>query len=219
MSLDLKNIKVVGFDLDGTLYPGTSEINGRVRDKISEYIFEKKPELESLLNARAYFEERYQELESGLKILKEIGYKDTSEIINACLAQADVLDLIEENKYLEGRLKEIRNKYEELYLLTRSNEDLSLKKLERIGINPNIFSYKLYQDTPNVGSKSSGEAFDYVLNLSEFPASQHAYVGDREKSDILPAKQKGIYTIAVQKRIKSADNYISTINEIGDILL
>ena len=215
----MDSIKSVGFDLDGTLYSLSSEMNNRVRDKISAKILDKNPSLKDINNARIFFEKEYKKIPSATKILKQIGYSDASKIMDECLAQADILDLIPPNKKLEEVLKKISLKYPEMYLLTSSPEELALSKLERIGIDKNLFSYKLYSDTPNVGSKSDGTSFDYALSLSKFHASEHAYFGDNKESDILPARAKGMKTIAVHNKIPEADFYISEINEIRSLLL
>lgn len=215
----MKSIKSVGFDLDGTLYPLTSEMNDRVRDKISTKILEKDPHLKNINNARMFFEKEYEEIQSATKILKKVGYNNASQVMDECLTQADILDMIPQNEILGELFREISIKYDEIYLLTSSPEKVSLSKLEKIGINKSAFSYMVYSDAPNVGSKNGGKAFDYVLGLSKFPASKHIYFGDRKKADILPAKSRGMKTVAVHNKIQEADFNISHINKMGFILL
>ena len=215
----MKAIKSVGFDLDGTLYSLTSEMKNVVRNKISAKILEKDPNLKDVNNARMFFEEEYKEIQSATKILGKAGYDNASQIMDECLAQADILGLIPQNKILGKLLKEISLKYNETYLLTSSPKEVALSKLEKIGIDKNTFSHRVYSDTLEVGSKHSGKSFDYILNLSNFPASKHIYFGDMKKSDILPAKSRGMKTVAVHNEIQEADFNISHINEIGDLLL
>ncbi len=212
-------IKSVGFDLDGTLYLLTPKMNNVVRDKISEKILEKNSHLKNINNARMFFEQEYGKIQSATKILEKFGYDNASQIMDECLAQADILDLIPQNEILGKLFKKISMKYAEIYLLTSSPEELSLSKLEKIGIDKNAFSHMVYSDTLKGGSKNGGEAFDYVLGLSNFPASKHIYFGDRKQADILPAKSRGMKTVAVHNEIQEADFNISHINEIGDLLL
>lgn len=215
----MQGIRAVGFDLDGTLYKATSEINNRVRTEIAKRLLEKNSNLKDIYGARKFFEERYAILHSGTKILREAGYENDSQIMDRCLAEADVLDLIEPNEELVVILNRLREKYEEVYLITSSPGNLSILKLEKIGIKPSIFNFRIYGDNIHSGSKKDGVAFNYVLSLSQFPASQHIYVGDRKNSDILPAKKLGMKTVAVWSEIPEADFYIENINEIGGLLL
>lgn len=218
MKDELNNVKSVGFDLDGTLYKLTNEMNDRVRDKISERILQKIPHLENIENARNFFEKTYKEIHSATEVLRKVGYENPGIIMDECLANADILDLIKKNENLNYLFIKLNEKYE-VYLLTSSPEKLSLEKLAKIGIDKNLFSKKFYSDTPNIGSKSEGKAFDYVLKKSIYEPSQHIYAGDRRESDILPAKKRDMKTISVHESIKEADFCILDINNLGELLL
>ena len=213
----MENIKIVGFDLDGTLYPSKPEIDDRIRKEISQKILEKKPEFVSLENARGYFEIRYSELNSSREILREVGYENPKEVLGECLNNLNILDLIEPNNYLRDLIKKISRKYL-IYLLTSSPEKDALLKLGKLGLE-GFFETAFFTDNPSVGSKSRGEAFDYVLKRFEVSPEYHVYIGDREKQDILPAKERGMKTISVWKKIPGADIFIPHINQIGDVLL
>jgi FMN phosphatase YigB (HAD superfamily) len=213
----IEKIEAIGFDLDGTLYPSKKEMDDRIRQEISKKILLKKPELENLEKAREHFEERYKELHSGTEILRETGYPNAGEIMDKCLANADVLDLIDEDKELQKILERLKDKFM-LYLLTSSPKELSIKKLEKMGINPEIFNYMFFSDTPNIGSKGSGEAFNYVIREMGIEPSQHLYVGDRERTDVIPAKEKGMETIRIGEE-SSASITIKNIKDIEEVLL
>jgi len=215
----VEGISVVGFDLDGTLYPGVPEIDNRVRTQISYKLMKKNPSLESVEMARAFFEERYAELHTGTRVLREAGYEDAPEVMDNCLARADVLDLIEPNLDLGKILGKLKGRYI-TYLLTSSPRDLSLLKLEKLGINPEVFDYIFYSDFPKEGlSKTSGGAFDYAIEKIGLDAGAHLYFGDRKGADILPAKLKGMKTVSVWKEIPEADFFIEEINQIEELLL
>lgn len=214
----LKDILAVGFDLDGTLYNSTPEINDRVRNKIAEYILKKMPELQNIPGARHYFERRYINLKSGSMVLEEAGYKDSLNLMNRCLADANILDLMAPNLKLCNILNEMSSRYK-LYLITSGFKNESVGKLNRIGIDTKIFSYELYGDDPGHDSKSDGKIFKEIISETNLPAEKHVYVGDRLKQDILPPKKIGMKTIAVWSEIPEADISIKNINEIGDLLL
>jgi FMN phosphatase YigB (HAD superfamily) len=216
--IKLSEIKWIGFDVDGTLYPNSSEINDRIREEISKKILEKKPELENIESAKNYFEEEYKTLGSGSKILRKIGYDNPNKVMDFCQVNAEVTDLIEPNPKLAEIMLQLKNKYN-LFLLSSSPERLTLKKLKKIGIGPEYFSITVYNDTPNCGSKSDGTAFDFTLRKINCPVENQIYIGDSLKKDILPAKKRGMKTIAVGSTIEEADISILNINELGRILL
>ena len=219
----LKEVRAIGFDLDQTLYPDSPEINNRVRNKIAERLVNISPSFrtsyESMERARKRFEERYKILKSGTEVLREAGYANPERVMDDCLAGADVLDLISENPKLKEIFDKLENKYKTLFLITSSPKDLANEKLKKIGISPAIFKYKIYSDTPNTGPKSTGEPFRFILNLSSLHPSQHLYIGDRLKSDILPPKNLGMYAGGVWSEIKEADFSIPHINKLEDVLL
>ena len=207
----------VGFDLDGTLYPPSTEIDNRIRNRISERILERKPDLGNIETARSFFEENYTDLGRGSEVLRLAGYENAREVMDECCASADVLDLIERNDNLIGILEGLYQKYF-TYLLTSSPEQLSLQKLQRIGIDPRLFSLRVYGDIGSL-DKMDGTAFDYAIISSSLPADEHVYIGDRRQSDILPAKKKGMKAIAVHSEISEADLSLKSINDIRGVLL
>lgn len=208
------NTKAVGFDLDGTFYETKGEIDNRIRTKLAEKILEINPSLLNIDSARDYFEKRYANSHSSTRILKEAGYgEDALAIRDWCLANANVLDLIKPNKNLANILERMSEKYE-LNLLTNSPKQLSLIKLDRLGINAEIFYLKFFDSR-----KLEGESFEEMISFSKFPAEEHVYVGDSLTSDILPAKRLGMKTIAISSNINEASITINNIREIENLLL
>jgi len=215
----LKEVKAIGFDLDQTLYPNSEEIQDRVRTEISKRILDKQSSHGTITAARQHFEKRYLELQSGTKVLKEAGYEDVERVMDDCLARADILDLIKRNEKLARILDRIADRYSSLFLITGSPEDLALKKLKRLGIAPEIFEIKIYSTTQNAGTKNTGEAFQYYLSISHVIPQNNLYIGDRLKSDILPAKKLGMHVGAVWSEIPEADFSIPSINDLKGVLL
>src|SRR3989338_11050012 len=91
-----ERVKAVGFDLDECIYPSHPEINNRIRNKMSEGILRKMPQLVTLVHARRFFEDHYRELQSGRKVLMRAGYDplEASKIADEAVSQADILDLL-----------------------------------------------------------------------------------------------------------------------------
>ncbi len=215
----LKGVRAVGFDLDQTLYPDSAEIQERVRTEIARRILEKRPIVGDIDGARSFFEERYRDLGSGSKVLAEVGYEQPVFIMDECLTRADILDFIQENPILVNALSQLRNKYEILFLITSSPEYLALSKLQRLGIDHDVFNYAVYSTTEGAGRKSTGRPFSYIQRLTRIPCANHLYIGDSLYSDIIPAKSFGMRTGAVWSTVPEADFSILTINDLERILL
>lgn len=212
----LSKIRVIGIDLDGTLYPDTPEIQRRVRTKIYEKI--SKECCISYDRARDLFEENYAIIKSGSKTVTKIAREyekeiDGGDIIQEALQEADILDLIEENPGLDSMLHRIV-KVKELDLLTSSEHNLALQKLSRLDVDRNIFSYFLaYQE----GSKTTGEKYKEWLSKRELRPEQHLYVGDNTKLDIDIPKSLGIKTCIVGS-YDAADFQIQDILDLETLL-
>ena len=197
--LEIGKIKSIGFDLDGTLYSLTDEMNDRVRNKVSEKILEKKPKLTSVIRAREFFEEQYQLLHSATRVIKSVGYENPGQVMNRCLGEADILDLMHPNPELARNMEELSGRYE-TYILSNGPKKLALKKLERIGINPLFFDFCIFNGSFPGITKDDGTGFDKALELSKYPAENHLYIGDREKLDMVPAKERGMQSIIVKDK-------------------
>jgi len=212
----LEKISVVGFDLDGTLYPITPEIKEKQREKIYEKIsihFGISPE-----ESRELFEKYYGELGSGIKSMEAISKKlqrpfHNSHFIQESLEQADFLYLLKPNLLLNEMLVRI-SKIKRLDLITGSTSAFLLKKLERIGISPDLFQLL---STHEDGSKSSQEIYLKWLSQTKRLPSQHIYVGDNPKLDIDVPKSLGIKTCFLGE-YNRADFQIKDILELENLL-
>jgi len=215
----LNDIEVIGFDLDGTLYPPAKEIDGRIRMRLAELMFKERPEIGSVSKARAVFEEIYERTQSGSRVLRELGYPNPTSIIGQALATANVLDLIEPNPDLVQVLNRINKRYS-LFLLTDGPKEQALAKLEKIGIDPQIFKHAFYSDQPTGFSKAEGTAFGNVLRTMGYSdGKKHLYVGDRAVVDVSPAKEYGIRTVLVSNKPNAeADHVIKKPEDLEKLL-
>ena len=139
--LDLENIKVIGFDLDNTLYPVTPEMQLRIREKIYEKLASGLDI--SLKQAEQLFEENYNGNfpwnHSGSRTIKELGKKYKKELngkklVQQSNAEADILDFIQPNPGLQKILSRLYTKFQ-LDVISSSKYDPALAKLKKIGIN------------------------------------------------------------------------------------
>ncbi len=210
-------VKFVGFDVDGTLYPSTEEIQKRIRGRI----YEKISELcrISLEKSTADFERLYGKYMSGGKAIREIfqlAKVDLGgrEIVQEAMQEAKIIDLIEPNPKLVAMIKRLSIK-RGLDILTGSEYNFSLEKLEKIGFCRDIFGFVLAADS---GNKSNGELYKKWLQLRK-PAMPRKmlYVGDNKKQDIDVPKTLGIKTCFLGE-YEQADFQINSIFDLEKIL-
>lgn len=211
-------VKVIGLDLDGTLYEVTPEIRARMRGKIYEKISDVFDI--SVENSRNLFEEKYAVLLSGSRAVNEIAKQfgkdiNGSDFVQEALQEADFLDLIEENPRLSRMLYGL-SKNKRLDLLTGSPYSFALKKLNKLRIVPGVFRHILAGED---GSKSSGELYGKWVSLGKFSPRQHLYVGDNVKQDIEVPKKLGIKTCFVGSENSQADFHIESILDLEDLVI
>lgn len=220
MNSIFKNIRAVGFDLDGTLYAQSSRMDDRIVELFTARVLAKMPELKTLEAAQAFGEKKYRELESRKKTLEAIGYTDANEVMQEIFRQADSSQFLERDERLIGTLRAIRKAKEYLYLITTAPSAEGKTKLDKLGVSENIFDLIIYGDNELIAERPKDEvAFRHAVSTSGIPAEQHVYIGDREKADILAPQAVGMKAIAVGNRIPAADAYAASIYDIKEILL
>jgi len=191
--MSLENIKIIGFDLDGTLYPSTEEIQKKIRTQVYKKI---SSEFNiSYEQARNSFETNYEKLSSGSRTIEAIAKQLNkppvkNDLVQEAIEEADILDLIKKDSELIEMLLRLKNK-KPLDLLTGSKYSLAFKKLERIGINSDLFENIF---TRKDCLKSSGKMYEkWIIGRNVNPENL-LYIGDNKKQDIDIPKELGIKT-------------------------
>ena len=213
-----RNIKSVGFDLDNTLYPSNEEISNRIIGNFAKVVLENDPSLEDIEAAIEFFEERYTEIGSRMQILRELGFSNPRSVAEKCMETAKFLDLLKYDEEIVSILERIKSKYN-TFLITGSNRDLSIPRLEKLRIPLSLFNYVVFGDNPERNKKIDGSIYRYFLEQSNYHASQHVYIGDNLRGDIIPPKSLGMKTIAIGKEMKDADFSVDKIYDIEKLLL
>lgn len=217
MHLSLSNVKAVGFDLDRTLYQDTPEINRRIVDEIVLTVIKLRPELGPFEYLREVYLKRCTEVGSSPKVLAEYGIENPKVVVNECLNNINIADLIDKDDILSGILTLLCKKYY-LFLITSSPRAASLIKLRKLGIDLSLFSFVLFGDGGQNITKNDSSAFQYLLSRTRFPPEEHVYIGDNLNTDVLIPKSLGIRTICVGT-YHEADFRISCIHDIRKLLL
>jgi FMN phosphatase YigB (HAD superfamily) len=210
-------VNAIGFDLDNTLYENNPEIDSRISLKIAQKVLEQCPRFKTVEETNKYLTEQYLKLGSRSLVIKGLGINDSGELVTDCIAEANILDLLQRDERLVSLLERTKQKYS-TFIITAGVKEISMQKLERLGISPNLFDQKIYGDTSLAHRKTNGTIFQYLLDRSPFPASQHVYIGDNLKADILPPKSLGMKAIAVGSEIPEADFSIKKIHDLEQLI-
>lgn len=190
-----KNYKNIGFDLDGTLYPGTESIDSLIQ----EYIYEKiSSHLNiSLTESKGKFIDLYKGERglSGRQTLEELGIPNAGEVVQEALENADVAPVLSPDTKTLELLKKLRELGKDLSIITGSGKNQLDRKLEALSLPQSLFTHII---TDEVSDKSSGAA--YALWLSYYPDAKpedFLYIGDRSKTDYETPQKLGISAILV----------------------
>lgn len=210
----LKKIKLIVWDLDGTLYPTnpdfSNEIQSKKIDKVAHHLSC------STQQAEIKFNKILKQTSSNTKTLDILGMNGTRFFV-------DLWQEISLNLYIQKnpKLIEMFSKISPLpqAMLTNSNSRKNIqKKLNIIGLKPEQFVFII--TSVEVGySKPHPKIFEELIKKSQLLPKEIIYVGDREKTDIIPAKKLGIKTCIVNSVNTSADLEVSTPVELLEMFL
>ena len=189
----MKGIKIIGFDLDQTLYPKSPEID----EEIQKYIYQKISAFKgiSLADAEKLFKSYYPRI-SGRKTLVEIGFErhDAENAVQEALEKADIAKFLVPDRRVLDLLQKLKLRYDALCLITGSYKHISDRKLEHLQIPADMFDMVITGEV----SKADGVAFEeWLRNYPGYKPDQFLYVGDRYNTDSeIPAKY-GIRSVLV----------------------
>lgn len=190
-------IRIIGFDLDQTLYPKSSAID----DAIQQYLYEKIAErlVIDLAEAERRFRSLYLEGRgiSGSKTLVALGFSqvDASDAVQEALERADIDAYLVPNPETLAFLRRCAERFDAVDLITGSARDIAKRKLEKLHIPIELFGMCITGDD---ASKSDGAAYRaWLAKYPERSASEFLYVGDRPSSDFEAPKLLGIQSVLV----------------------
>ena len=210
-----RELDLIIFDLDGTLYPANSEMDrvypraamqllshktGRDIQEIEPEFLKKKSELQAILNGKPT---------STLTLFNfyDVEFKEFENSVDS---------LIEIDKYIEpdpiavSTIKRVRDHYP-IFLYTTNNSKVSHRILHHLGL-AEFFPVEKRFTFSDAGKlqlsrkekleyvKPGLNGFTHILKLHGASAEKTLMVGDSEVSDILPAQKAGIHTYQITDR-------------------
>lgn len=216
---DYSQIKVIGFDLDQTLYPKSPKID----EAIQSYIYEKIASHKgcNLDHARKLFTDLYQGGKglTGSQTLTALDIPNPKEIVQEALENADIAEFLVPDSEVLELLTLIKNHYQHMDLITGSILAIAKNKLAKLAIPITIFDQVITGEI----AKSDGSAYrEWLKRYPDLKPEQFLYIGDREKSDYCVPQELGMPSILVNIRIPNneiACLQLSSLKAIKNYLL
>ncbi len=195
--MTFESYRIIGFDLDQTLYEKSSEID----EKIQEYLYVRIAERlgTSEAEARDRFSALYQNGQglSGSRTLVALGFErdDAGNIVQEALERANIDEFLVPNPDTIAFLRRCTECFDAVDLITGSSRDIAKRKLEKLQIPMELFGTCITGDD---ASKSDGAAYRRWLGIyPDRSAIEFLYVGDRPSSDYEAPKLLGIQSVLV----------------------
>lgn len=216
MSRDwINSIKAVGFDLDGTLYRTTPELNAwfareliaKVHDKIGGNVDEIKIE----------YERRREEKGSNTLTLNSFGL-DGEKVFQNLFDEVNLGDFVIPDGRLAKIIKRLTKKYK-VFLISNGTERQVLRKLKYIEIDKNLFRPLISCYDVDGWVKPNPPAFLAAMEELKLSPEECLYVGDRNETDIEGARSVGMKTCIVWNKSKIADIELATVYDLEGLLI
>lgn len=212
----MKNIQLIIFDLDGTLYNfdskdfASSKFNADAKERAYKFLSKRlNLGLKETIQTYSDIKEKYSgELSLGLE--KEFGI-DRYEYFNNVWCP-DPRDYISKKS-----LKKFMSSFEQkLVILTAAPRIWAESVLKYLDIYA-LFEKNIFTGEPDI-RKPNPLAFKQILDQYKVSPSNALSVGDQEHSDIIPAKNLGIHTVIVGSKSLYADFSIDKLEDLSKIL-
>lgn len=210
----LNNVKAVGFDLDGTLYPPTEKLSKWIQSEILNQLWEelggKREEVE-----KRYHEKR-SELGSSTKTMTYFGI-DGVEVFNQIWSDMELGQFLQRDPALVKQLGRLRERYQ-LFLISNGRGIEVEMKLEYLEI-PREWFDPLIACYDHETVKPEPTAYLMALDKLGMMPEEVLFVGDRVATDIEGARAVGMRTMLVYGENEIADVSATTIGEGMELIL
>ena len=225
----IDDIQVIGWDLDGTLYPPDAVSSDMIFSKEIEAVAKQRGW--DLVASEAEFRRMYEQLGSHTKTLTAMGVDGPTFFVDLW-DKLDLSSFIESDPKIVGMFAKLSDKKH--FILSNSNTEAQIrKKLALIGVDENVFDFlvsttalgavkpdpkpfllaleKLNQaGGPPVGTTAQSSVGGGV----ELLPSNILYVGDRVKTDIRGAVGVGMHNCLVWSESSEAEVCLPSVYEV-----
>jgi FMN phosphatase YigB (HAD superfamily) len=211
MVLAFKDIEVIIWDMDGTLYRNTPGMwDGflvEIVRKASEQLNVSSDEFAAALH------DRYLELGSHTQVLDELGV-DGRGLINEVIQQK-LPSLIGRDERLVKMFAGLK-KYRHV-IVTNADLESTEIKLGVLGLDLAVFE-RVFATFEMEFMKPDVRVYEEVLSWLGVDAGKCLVVGDRVETDLVPAKRLGMRTCLVCGESGEVDVCLESVYQIGEML-
>lgn len=212
----IKDIRVLVWDFDGTLYRPTAALNEAIMH--ADY--------ELVMRHTGWTLEKTKEEFSKIFQIKTPSSTETAAILAGitieeaaieCENYKDRLDFLRPDAKLADLFAKLHGFTH--YMLVNGIQEKVRTSLERLGVSTEIFVEIVTAEVVGV-TKPNPKGFEYILKKTGLPSSAHLMIGDREAVDIAPAKALGMKTCLVWSETPSlvADVTLPSVYDVARLL-
>ncbi|EKD62815.1 MAG: hypothetical protein ACD_52C00047G0002 [uncultured bacterium] len=208
----LSSIKVLVWDLDGTLYQEIPEIKDGIHANAISLITQVKGI--SGEEAERVFQQAHEKLGSSTQTLIHLGVDKTYALSSEWYSDVQLKYLRRDERLVQlfVKLKSRRHLID-----TNGARRSTIKKLRRLGLQLSTFE-KIFTNADMFGVlKPDPLPFQKVLEYTRLPAQAHLMIGDRDRTDLEPARKLGMKTCLVWGESGGADICFSSIYQVADL--
>lgn len=211
--LDVKKIKAVGFDVDGTLYNIPDEMSIEVSNEVTRIAAK-------LLNRELDdFEEEYiarrEKYRGNTLTLGSFGL-DGEQIFQKVIDDFPMEKYIKKDHKLIKMIAGLKMKYR-VFIITNGSGRQVERKLKLMGLDKNDFNPRIYAYDQG-WVKPEPTPFLAAIESLQLQPEETVYVGDREDVDIEGAKAVGMQTIYIRGESTVADASVESVYDILQVL-
>lgn len=209
----MKNIKAIGFDVDGTLYHApdamSMEVGKILIQKAAEALSQDPDDL-----AEEYIKRR-DEYRSNTQTLNSFGL-DGEKIFQEVWDGIAIEKYVLPDKKLVKMMAELKKKYK-IFLISNGTGSQVERKLTYLGLDFNDFDPRIYcYDQGWV--KPDPQPFLAAIESLDLKPEEIVYVGDREDIDVEGALAVGMKTIFVGGKSDKATVSIESVYDTLNVL-
>jgi len=205
----IKDIEVLIWDLDGTLYHEIPELKKAILQNAVKAVA--KTKRIAFSEAEKLFLKNYERFKSNTKTLFHLGV-DRDYVISGDWYNQAQLKFIKKDPLLADIFKKLQNLRHIIH--TNSERKIALKKLKILGLDLNLFE-KIFTSSDMAGKvKPDPSAFKLVLQFTKLKPKEHLFIGDSVGKEVIPAKKLGMKTCLVWDKSDLADVNLEKVYDI-----
>lgn len=218
MKADLTKIKIIVWDLDGTLFQSQKDLSLAMADAFVKILSEKKNLNEN--DARALLSKTVAIHKGVTKSLEALGCGDRISIIKRVETLVDKVSYLKVDQKLQKLFTDLSN-YKHAIASDTSHGTIN-SELEALGLSSSIFDSITGVDDAKT-TKQDRMFYQVIINKSDYSPKDYLVVGDRVEVDLVPAKELGMITCLVwsnevyPEQSRRADFVLPTVYNVADL--